>query len=35
VRALAPGLEREVHDGEVTATVAAQRILTAFGLAQR
>ncbi|HEX6242949.1 MAG TPA: methylmalonyl Co-A mutase-associated GTPase MeaB, partial [Polyangiales bacterium] len=29
VRALAPGLEREVHDGQVTATVAAQRILDA------
>jgi LAO/AO transport system kinase len=35
VRALAPTLEREVHDGEVTATVAAQRILAAFGLHDR
>ncbi|HEX6239452.1 MAG TPA: methylmalonyl Co-A mutase-associated GTPase MeaB, partial [Polyangiales bacterium] len=31
VRALAPDLEREVHDGQTTATVAAQRILEAFG----
>ena len=35
VRALAPTLEREVHDGEVTATLAAQRILAAFGLHDR
>jgi LAO/AO transport system kinase len=34
VRALAPELERDVHDGKTTATVAAQRILAAFGLAR-
>jgi LAO/AO transport system kinase len=32
VAALAPELERKVHDGELTATLAAQRILEAFGL---
>jgi LAO/AO transport system kinase len=32
VRALVPALERDVHDGRTTATVAAQRILAAFGL---
>jgi LAO/AO transport system kinase len=31
VRALLPELERDVHDGSTTATVAAQRILAAFG----
>ncbi|MFI6288318.1 methylmalonyl Co-A mutase-associated GTPase MeaB [Streptomyces sp. NPDC051018] len=31
VRALVPGLERQVHDGELTATLAAERILGAFG----
>ncbi|MFI1393649.1 methylmalonyl Co-A mutase-associated GTPase MeaB [Streptomyces sp. NPDC020681] len=30
VRALAPGLERQVRDGELTATLAAERILAAF-----
>ncbi|MEV7991369.1 methylmalonyl Co-A mutase-associated GTPase MeaB [Streptomyces sp. NPDC086077] len=30
VRALAPDLERQVRDGEVTATLAAERILRAF-----
>ncbi|MFI1016862.1 methylmalonyl Co-A mutase-associated GTPase MeaB [Streptomyces sp. NPDC020965] len=30
VRALAPGLERLVRDGELTATLAAERILDAF-----
>ena len=30
VRALTPGLERELRDGAVTATVAAERILGAF-----
>ncbi|MFF8960743.1 methylmalonyl Co-A mutase-associated GTPase MeaB [Streptomyces sp. NPDC014894] len=32
VRALAPGLERQVRDGELTATLAAERILEAFRL---
>jgi LAO/AO transport system kinase len=32
VAALAPELERQVHDGELTATLAAQRLLEAFGL---
>jgi LAO/AO transport system kinase len=32
VRALVPELERDVHDGKTTATVAAQRILAAFGI---
>ncbi|WP_419996958.1 methylmalonyl Co-A mutase-associated GTPase MeaB [Streptomyces boninensis] len=31
VRSLAPGLERQVRDGEMTATQAAERILEAFG----
>ncbi len=31
VRALAPGLEQQVRDGELTATLAAERILRAFG----
>ncbi|MFF3290968.1 methylmalonyl Co-A mutase-associated GTPase MeaB [Streptomyces sp. NPDC003023] len=31
VRALAPGLEQRVRDGELTATFAAERILDAFG----
>ncbi|MEU2155371.1 methylmalonyl Co-A mutase-associated GTPase MeaB [Streptomyces sp. NPDC019396] len=31
VRSLAPGLERQVRDGELTATLAAERILEAFG----
>ncbi|MFF0447597.1 methylmalonyl Co-A mutase-associated GTPase MeaB [Streptomyces sp. NPDC004609] len=31
VRALVPGLERRVRDGELTATLAAERILGAFG----
>ncbi|MFF3397590.1 methylmalonyl Co-A mutase-associated GTPase MeaB [Streptomyces sp. NPDC002659] len=30
VRALAPGLEQQVRDGELTATLAAERILQAF-----
>ncbi|WP_406002463.1 methylmalonyl Co-A mutase-associated GTPase MeaB [Streptomyces sp. NBC_00829] len=30
VRALAPGLERQVRDGELTATLAAEQILEAF-----
>ncbi|MET7712141.1 methylmalonyl Co-A mutase-associated GTPase MeaB [Streptomyces sp. NPDC005407] len=30
VRALAPGLERQVRNGELTATLAAERILEAF-----
>ncbi|GAA1937995.1 methylmalonyl Co-A mutase-associated GTPase MeaB [Kitasatospora viridis] len=30
VRQLVPGLEREVRDGELTATLAAERILSAF-----
>lgn len=30
VRALAPGLEQQVRDGELTATLAAERILDAF-----
>jgi LAO/AO transport system kinase len=30
VRALAPGLEQQVRDGELTATLAAERILEAF-----
>ena len=30
VRALVPGLERQVKDGELTATLAAERILRAF-----
>jgi LAO/AO transport system kinase len=34
VRALVPELERDVHDGRITATVAAQRILGAFGIAR-
>jgi LAO/AO transport system kinase len=32
VRAQVPELQRQVHDGELTATLAAQRILAAFGL---
>ncbi|MGW1496665.1 methylmalonyl Co-A mutase-associated GTPase MeaB [Streptomyces sp. NPDC002402] len=32
VRALAPGLEQQVRDGELTATLAAERILQAFQL---
>ncbi|MET9125806.1 methylmalonyl Co-A mutase-associated GTPase MeaB [Streptomyces sp. NPDC004528] len=31
VRALAPSLEQQVRDGELTATLAAERILGAFG----
>ncbi|MFD5763206.1 methylmalonyl Co-A mutase-associated GTPase MeaB [Streptomyces sp. NPDC127044] len=31
VRALAPGLEQQVRDGELTATLAAERILGVFG----
>ncbi|MFI9612226.1 methylmalonyl Co-A mutase-associated GTPase MeaB [Streptomyces sp. NPDC052023] len=31
VRALAPDLERQVREGELTATLAAERILRAFG----
>ncbi|TXS44437.1 methylmalonyl Co-A mutase-associated GTPase MeaB [Streptomyces sp. t39] len=31
VRAAAPGVEQQVRDGELTATLAAQRILEAFG----
>ncbi|MER6914432.1 methylmalonyl Co-A mutase-associated GTPase MeaB [Streptomyces sp. NPDC000594] len=31
VRALAPGLERRVREGELTATLAAEHILAAFG----
>ncbi|MBV8932286.1 MAG: methylmalonyl Co-A mutase-associated GTPase MeaB [Kutzneria sp.] len=31
VRALAPGLERQVQDGELTATMAADQLLSAFG----
>ncbi|MBT2396183.1 methylmalonyl Co-A mutase-associated GTPase MeaB [Streptomyces sp. ISL-100] len=31
VRALAPDLEQQVRDGELTATLAAERILEAFG----
>jgi LAO/AO transport system kinase len=31
VRALAPDLEQQVRDGELTATLAAQRILGVFG----
>ncbi|MEU6382461.1 methylmalonyl Co-A mutase-associated GTPase MeaB [Streptomyces bauhiniae] len=31
VRRLAPGLEQEVRDGSLTATLAAERILRAFG----
>lgn len=31
VQELAPGLERRVRDGELTATLAAERILAAFG----
>lgn len=31
VRALAPGLEQQVRAGELTATLAAERILKAFG----
>ncbi|MFD7233164.1 methylmalonyl Co-A mutase-associated GTPase MeaB [Streptomyces sp. NPDC059881] len=31
VRALGPGLEQQVRDGELTATLAAERILEAFG----
>jgi LAO/AO transport system kinase len=34
VRALVPELERDVHDGGTTATLAAQRILAAFGIAR-
>jgi LAO/AO transport system kinase len=33
VRAIAPALERQVRDGTVTATTAAERILDAFGSA--
>ncbi|MFD7106155.1 methylmalonyl Co-A mutase-associated GTPase MeaB [Streptomyces celluloflavus] len=32
VRRLGPGVEREVRAGEITATLAAERLLTAFGL---
>ncbi|MFD6415513.1 methylmalonyl Co-A mutase-associated GTPase MeaB [Streptomyces sp. NPDC060194] len=35
VRALAPDLERQVRDGELTATSAAERILAAFGVGRR
>jgi LAO/AO transport system kinase len=35
VRALRPELERQVRDGELTATLAAQAILEAFGLEPR
>lgn len=31
VRSLAPPLEQQVRDGELTATLAAERILKAFG----
>ncbi|MFJ4716004.1 methylmalonyl Co-A mutase-associated GTPase MeaB [Streptomyces sp. NPDC088785] len=31
VRAVTPGLERQVRDGELTATLAAERILDTFG----
>lgn len=31
VRALTPSLERQVRDGELTATLAAERILGVFG----
>ncbi|MFJ3673245.1 methylmalonyl Co-A mutase-associated GTPase MeaB, partial [Streptomyces sp. NPDC090106] len=31
VRALTPGLEQQVRAGELTATLAAERILNAFG----
>jgi LAO/AO transport system kinase len=31
VRAVTPGLEQQVRDGELTATLAAERILKAFG----
>ncbi|MFF9781944.1 LAO/AO transport system kinase [Streptomyces sp. SceaMP-e96] len=33
VRRLGPEVERAVRDGEITATLAAERLLTAFGLA--
>jgi len=32
VKALAPGLEQQVHDDKLTATLAAQQLLEAFGL---
>ena len=35
VRALAPGLEQQVRDGELTATLAAERILGVFGAERR
>ncbi|MBC6448465.1 methylmalonyl Co-A mutase-associated GTPase MeaB [Actinokineospora xionganensis] len=35
VRALAPDLERQVRDGELTATLAAERILAAFSERER
>ncbi|MFI8962410.1 methylmalonyl Co-A mutase-associated GTPase MeaB [Streptomyces sp. NPDC053493] len=35
VRALAPDVERQVRDGELTATLAAERILGAFGDGRR
>jgi LAO/AO transport system kinase len=31
VRRLAPGLEQQVRDGSLTPTLAAERILDAFG----
>ncbi|MGY5125577.1 methylmalonyl Co-A mutase-associated GTPase MeaB [Streptomyces nigrescens] len=34
VRRLGPEVERAVRDGEITATLAAERLLTAFGLAE-
>jgi LAO/AO transport system kinase len=35
VTSLVPALEASVHDGQVTATLAAERILEAFGLSRR
>jgi LAO/AO transport system kinase len=32
VKALVPTLEADVHDGRLTATIAARRILEAFGV---
>lgn len=34
VKSALPALERDVHDGKLTATLAARRILAAFGIAQ-
>ncbi|MFI0710025.1 methylmalonyl Co-A mutase-associated GTPase MeaB [Streptomyces inhibens] len=34
VRRLSPDVERAVRDGEITATLAAERLLAAFGLAE-